>query len=144
MLWQFGNTAVAPHMHALHLPTPRALFFLYFLCCDFASSRPFMHSLRELKQQLRIRPPPAPAPRGQKKDKRRTRGGQEEDNSRTREGQEEDKTRPQSPATERGHRARPQSSGARPVNVASSVSGTRGQGRGQSAWPFFYRIEPQQ
>ena len=52
------------------------------------------------------------------------RGAQEEDKTwtqssgaRPRQGQEEDKTR-----TQPGHRAQPQSSGARPVSVASSFS----------------------
>ena len=89
------------------------------------------------------------AARGQQQDKRRTRGGQQQDkrrqeerktrpqslatgarprpvsvaragqrgqdNSRTREGHQQEKRR-----TRPGHRARPQSSGARPVSVASS------------------------
>ena len=45
------------------------------------------------------------------------------------EEQEEDKAQPQSPATEPSHGAQPQSSGARPVSVASS---------------FLSKIEPQQ
>ena len=43
--------------------------------------------------------------------------------------QEEDKAQPESPATEPSHEAQPQSSGARPVSVASS---------------FLAKIEPQQ
>ena len=75
-------------------------------------------------------------------DKRRKTAGPEKENRRTRpshrvrgaaktrtgQGQEEDKTRTQSRATEPGHRAQPQTSGARPVSVAS----------------FFSKIDPQQ
>ena len=67
--------------------------------------------------------------RGQKEDKRRTSEDKAQPRARPRGGEEEDKAQPQSPATEPSHGAQPQSSGARPVSVASS---------------FLSKIEPQQ